>query len=205
MRVPLRTEAVLRQYYQFLRSKYIPAQTTQTLRQLRRQLRRHIYVYSVYILSKLSKNNYFFVVSRDIYAHCGCFSPNFALVASKFFFLFDFFSKRVVVVVIGETRRDFVVVLGFEEHDSRFEAVPCCGFEERRKKSEKFRRYERHRRGRGHEGKTENDLLERLPNACVRVRARELVFSTERRTNDGFIFDRCSRPTEKRDFIFTRR
>ena len=28
MRVPFRTKAVLRQYYQFLRSKYIPAQTT---------------------------------------------------------------------------------------------------------------------------------------------------------------------------------
>jgi len=64
------------------------------------------------------------LLSRDIYAHCGCFSPNFALVASKFFFLFNFSKRVVVVVVIGETHRDFVVVTGFEEHCFRVEAVP---------------------------------------------------------------------------------
>ena len=47
----------------------------------------------------------------------------------------------------------------------------------------------------GRERETENDLLERLPNACVRVRASELVFSTERRRDDGRIDDRCSRRT----------
>ena len=135
--------------------------------------KRHTLACITYASSRnsLEKHKHF-LSSRDIYAHCGLFS-RFALVASNEFFFFDFFffsKRKIVVVVIGETHLEFVVVTGSEEYSSRVEVLPLRGVEERWTKREKFRRDERHR-GRGHQGKTENDLLERLPIASVRVRA----------------------------------